>query len=84
MLTHHSTLEPHLAKAIWSGTRVCSSTVEPQFSKLMVQVRFLLHAQTAELQVSRDMAESLCQQGEGTVGSNQPSGRLNGRYTDKR
>jgi hypothetical protein len=40
--------------------------------------------QTAELQVSRNMAESLCQQGEGTVGSNQPSGRLNDRYADKR
>jgi hypothetical protein len=36
------------------------------------------------LQARWDMAESLCQQGEGTVGSNQPSGRLNGRYTDKR
>jgi hypothetical protein len=40
--------------------------------------------QTAELQFSRNMAESLCQQGEGTVGSNQPSGRLNDRYADKR
>lgn len=58
--------------------------VEHQFSKLVAEVRNLLFAQTTELQVSRDMAESLCQQGEGTVGSNQPSGKLNGRYADNR